>query len=234
MSKRPVDVFQWGRDGREKVLLSIIDAYPMAGENRQVRLDQAKKALFGEGPTSRTKKKAEDDGWFLMAMAYCYVQDRHRVYCKIDKKWKKDPNKRAPRSISKLAREAGERAPATWGKSAEERLRKKFEANIKALVAAERHGDDVGRALDYKTLKMIKALLAQLDVSMEIEYAARSLDPATKLLDNKKMEPMRLQSNQKVLWASKFTRGHRWHFPRGSGRVVTFRWWMLCHPSLYR
>lgn len=185
MTKRPVDSLEWGRDSREKFLLSIIDAYPIAKRDRQVRLDEAKKALFGEEPTSKTKKKFEDDDWFLMQMAHLYLKDRMAVWCTIEKKWKKDPKKPRPRSVSELAREAAARAPHTWGTNAVERLRKKFAANKKGYLAAELHGDDAGSEQDYSALKKVKEILEFLGIAMNIEHAAKSMHPATKKLDVK-------------------------------------------------
>lgn len=184
MSDDTIEDQRWGRDLRDIFLLSIIDAYPLNGGDRQVRLDKAKEALFGESANSKTKKIIEDDDAALRHMARGHLRDLYLSSLPYEHRARQGFSKARP--VIHLAHEAAHLAQNTWGDNPVERLRKRFAKEKAKWLNIEQYHDDVSETQQYNIMLEAKELLARIDIKMEIDYAARSLHPNTKRFDEKK------------------------------------------------
>ena len=152
-----------GRPMIDKFLLSIIDAYPTnenglrAARRRIQRLQHARRALFSE----RQKSEPIDDQPALLYMATEHLRDLQLVR----------RERKTPRSIRQLAREA---AAETFGNSPEsivERLRKKFVEQRPLLLDVVKHQDDVAETIQLGELAELQRLLrAYVGIQMNLAH----------------------------------------------------------------
>lgn len=166
----------WGRERRDKFLLAIIDAYPLRGASRQARLDEAKKALFGEEPATATKKEmGPDDYPALLWMAAEYNKDRCLASLPPAHPHRKDFTKE--RSIRQLAEGAAKMVEAHSLDAAVDRLRKKFKKNMNKYLDLELYDDDIPASIDYEVLKTLVEPMQKVDIRLQIADVGLSLSP---------------------------------------------------------
>ncbi len=155
----------------ERLLLSIIDAYPTEGEKRsglagqrtrEDRLQTAMQALFGEAKTGR---RADSDDAVLRWMASQHYRDlaiRGLQALKSAPESEKTLVTPPVRSDRALAADA--EGKFSLGAGARERLRKKFSDKKDFWLAIERFHDDVPELMETWLLDEIRGLLAKADI----------------------------------------------------------------------
>jgi hypothetical protein len=164
----------YGRPFLERLLLSLIDAYPNRQvqnlpdhilHDREARLRAAMEALFNEKPTQKLLDNA----------ALFWMAEQHRDdLVRSSRVWKaraaqfsklKDSVLERPRSARELAQEASEKFyPKITDKS--ERLRKKWQRQKQRWLDLERYHDDLPESFETQVLARIWLELAKAKVAV--------------------------------------------------------------------
>jgi hypothetical protein len=153
-----------GRSFIDQLLLAIIDAHPppVSGSStasteahrreREVRLAQAKAALFGEDSASGMKEIDDERALLFMALEH----DRDLTIVEMAKAPDLYPNAprrvHKPRSVRQLAQKAAPRALGNSDAATEDRLRKKFAEQQERLLAIVRHHNFIPESLERSDL----------------------------------------------------------------------------------
>lgn len=161
-----------GRCFVDKLLLSVIDAYPdpttspaSAARRRRARLREAKQALFGgSNPEGRP---SDSDEASLRWMG----SERYKDLARRDMAKLKGQLVPRPRSERELVDQAVARFnhPGSSG----ERLRKKFSDQREKWLATAMLHDDVPEQLDFNALEAIEKILSAQGIAMTFDRIER-------------------------------------------------------------
>lgn len=161
-----------GRLFEERLLLSIIDAYPTSKADdsearkereRELRLQRAMQALFGE---TRKGRRRDPDQPALLWMAREHYRDRAQKNTQALNLWlglSRNVEEVAIRSDRELAGAASCRFYG--GKDVSERLRKKFARQRELLTLVECSADYIHETQETQLLDKIRELLARAGIA---------------------------------------------------------------------